>query len=71
MSLFKVRDWWRVQCGSGDEEFDQGSLCVAALGDSPGGKGYLSIHKFVFAAWNYKCGVHVVKAVSLKCSIED
>jgi Bardet-Biedl syndrome 9 protein len=29
MSLFQLRDWWRVQQGLGSEEFDQGSIVVA------------------------------------------
>ncbi|GMH42672.1 hypothetical protein BSKO_10591 [Bryopsis sp. KO-2023] len=31
MSLFKVREWWSVKCGNGDEEFDQGCLAVANI----------------------------------------
>jgi Bardet-Biedl syndrome 9 protein len=30
MSLFKSREWWATQCGSG-EEFDRGSLCIANI----------------------------------------
>ncbi|PAA69403.1 hypothetical protein BOX15_Mlig019999g1, partial [Macrostomum lignano] len=30
MSLFKARDWWRCQCGSG-EEFDNGCLATGRL----------------------------------------
>lgn len=33
MSLFKAREWWRTSCGQ-DENFDQASLCVSALGSS-------------------------------------
>ncbi|XP_033629589.1 protein PTHB1-like isoform X2 [Asterias rubens] len=34
MSLFKARDWWSHNIGSADA-FDQGSLCVANIDNSP------------------------------------
>ncbi len=42
MSLFKVKDWWSVQCGS-DEEFDHNSLCIANIDNNPNGSGEKSI----------------------------
>jgi Bardet-Biedl syndrome 9 protein len=55
MSLFKTREWWSTQCGSG-EEFDSGSLCVANIDNSPDGsvkivtgsfEGFLHISSYV------------------------
>ena len=34
MSLFQAREWWSTWCGSADEEFDQGSLCIANIDNS-------------------------------------
>ncbi|MEW5301465.1 MAG: hypothetical protein WDW36_004324 [Sanguina aurantia] len=36
MSLFKARDWWRVQCGTG-EEFDGGCMCIGNVDGDPSG----------------------------------
>lgn len=38
MSLFKVRDWWNVKCGS-EEEFDKGCLCVGNVDNEHGNEG--------------------------------
>lgn len=38
MSLFKAREWWQTQCGSG-EEFDGGCLCVANFDGEGSGEG--------------------------------
>ncbi|GFH13671.1 Bardet-biedl syndrome 9 protein, partial [Haematococcus lacustris] len=35
MSLFKARDWWVTQCGSGAEEFDGGCLCLGNIDNDP------------------------------------
>ncbi|XP_066916421.1 protein PTHB1-like [Clytia hemisphaerica] len=37
MSLFQARDWWTTWCGGADEEFDQGSLCIANIDNNPNG----------------------------------
>ncbi|KAK3251108.1 hypothetical protein CYMTET_39543 [Cymbomonas tetramitiformis] len=34
MSLFKAREWWRVNCGH-DEEFDKACLCAANVDNDP------------------------------------
>ncbi len=42
MSLFTAKEWWATQLGaSGQEEFDQGSLCVANIDNDPSGAGEL------------------------------
>jgi Bardet-Biedl syndrome 9 protein len=38
MSLFSSRQWWQTRLGS-DEEFDQGSICVANIDNDPVGTG--------------------------------
>mmetsp|Transcript_22638 Transcript_22638/g.70294 ORF Transcript_22638/g.70294 Transcript_22638/m.70294 type:complete len:843 (+) Transcript_22638:343-2871(+) len=37
MSLFKCREWWRINCGDA-EEFDRGCLCVANIDNDPSGE---------------------------------
>ena len=39
MSLFQAREWWTTWCGGADEEFDQGSLCIANIDNNPNGFG--------------------------------
>ena len=31
MSLFKSREWWSADCGTGDESFDGTHLCLATI----------------------------------------
>lgn len=38
MSLFKLRDFWNVQCGS-EEDYDQNSLNIANIDNNPNGTG--------------------------------
>jgi hypothetical protein len=38
MSLFKIKDWWSVQCGS-DEDFGHNSLCIANIDNNPNASG--------------------------------
>eukprot|EP00959_Pyramimonas_sp_CCMP1952_P126219 2639646-Pyramimonas_sp.AAC.1 len=37
MSLFKARDWWRVNCGN-EEEFDVGCICTGNVDNDPSGE---------------------------------
>jgi len=39
MSLFGSREWWAARLGDGDEEFDQGSLCIANIDNAQNGAG--------------------------------
>lgn len=38
MSLFSLKEWWRVRQGDGLEEFDQCSLCLGNIDNSPRGR---------------------------------
>ena len=38
MSLFNLRDFCNVQCGS-EEDYDQNSLCIANIDNNPNGTG--------------------------------
>ena len=31
MSLFKSREWWSTDCGTGEETFDGSHLCLASV----------------------------------------
>jgi Bardet-Biedl syndrome 9 protein len=35
MSLFRLQEWWRTHQGDGMEEFDQSSMCVGNVDNSP------------------------------------
>lgn len=51
MSLFKARDWWRVQCGS-SEEFDGGCLCIGNVDGEPSGAG-TSVQLYISCCMNH------------------
>jgi len=40
MSLFASKEWWAAKLGS-EEEFDQGSMCVANIDQDSSGAGKL------------------------------
>ena len=51
MSLFQAREWWTTWCGGADEEFDQGSLCIANIDNSQNCFGMLKISFLLIFFW--------------------